>query len=99
MDHATPLVRFPYVVMRIKCYICRRHGAYRLARVAAKYGPETSIGEVLVRLSADCPARGDTRNHGFINCGARLVDLEPPQPPPDLPPGAAALRVVRGGKR
>jgi hypothetical protein len=34
-----------------------------------------------------------------MQCGAYFVDLLPPQPPPDLPPGLMQLRVVIGGKR
>jgi hypothetical protein len=34
---------FPWVVVRVGCNLCRRKGEYRLARLAAKYGPEISL--------------------------------------------------------
>jgi len=67
--------------------------AYRLARLAVKYGAEILLNDLLVRLSADCPWRDDPRGSG---CGARFADL-PPRRPPDMPV-ARRLRVVAGGK-
>jgi hypothetical protein len=88
------LAYYPYVVMRIGCTKCVRKGAYRLARLAAKFGAEAAAPGVLARLSADCPFRTGHVYHG--RCEARYIDLDGPQPPPDLPP--AALRVISGGK-
>jgi hypothetical protein len=34
------LAYYPYVVVRIGCDRCTRKGAYRLARLAAKFGPD-----------------------------------------------------------
>jgi hypothetical protein len=34
------LVDFPYVLVRLRCDVCKRAGAYRLARLAVKYGAE-----------------------------------------------------------
>jgi hypothetical protein len=48
------LAFFPYVLVRIRCAHCSRRGAYLLARLAAKYGPEITLDELLVRLTADC---------------------------------------------
>jgi hypothetical protein len=51
-----PLALYPYVVVRIGCGLCQRKGRYRLARLAAKYGAEISLDELLLRLTADCGA-------------------------------------------
>jgi len=87
------LVDFPYVLVRLQCDLCKRKGAYRLARLATKFGSEILLDDLIVRLSADCPWRDDPRGSG---CGARFVDL-PPRRPPDMP-AARRLRVVAGGK-
>jgi hypothetical protein len=87
------LVDFPYVLVRLRCDVCKRAGAYRLARLAVKYGAEILLDDLIVRLSADCPWRDEPRG----SCGARFADLPPPFPP-DLPPALLRLRVVKGGK-
>lgn len=88
------LVAYPYVVVRISCELCKRHGSYRLARLAAKFGPDISLDDLLGRLISDCVSR-DARHPYRSRCAARLVDLDPPRRPPDVP--ATVLRVV-GGK-
>lgn len=85
------LVDFPYVLVRLRCDVCKRAGAYRLARLAAKFGSEILLDDLLVRPSADCPWRDDVRG----GCGARFSDL-PPRRPPDMP--RARLQVIKGGK-
>ena len=55
------LVDFPYVLVRIRCNICKRAGAYRLARLAVKFGSEILLDDLLVRLSADCPWQDEPR--------------------------------------
>jgi hypothetical protein len=87
------LVDYPYVLVRLRCDIRRRAGAYRLARLAVKYGSEILLDDLLVRLSSDCPWRDEPRRQG---CGVRFLDL-PPRRPPDMPT-ARRLRVVVGGK-
>jgi hypothetical protein len=90
------LVRYPYVLIRIRCDFCSRAGSYRLARLAAKYGPEIRLDDLLSRLTVDCPFANP--RHPYKNqCKARYSDLEPPRRPPDMPAGQ--LRVVAGGKR
>jgi hypothetical protein len=42
--HLRRLVDFPYVLVRLRCDVCMRAGAYRLARLAVKYGAEISVG-------------------------------------------------------
>ena len=46
MDDRDCLALYPFVVVRIACRICSRSGAYRLARLAAKYGPEISLRDL-----------------------------------------------------
>ena len=84
--------------MRVACRRCPRRGAYRLARLAAEYGPDISLPELLARLSADCSWRDGKRYKGeYVTCGACLPDLDR-RTPPDLPPGLLRLRVLPGGK-
>ena len=84
---------FPYVLVRLRCDTCKRAGAYRLARLAVKYGAEILLDDLLVRLSAGCPWRDEPRG----TCGVRFEDM-PPQRPPDLPGAFMRLRVVKGSK-
>jgi hypothetical protein len=37
--------------------VCARKCSYRLARIAAKYGPEISLRDLLDRFSYDCLRR------------------------------------------
>ena len=46
---------YPWVVVRIECVLCPRKGAYRLARLAARYGPEQSLEGLLADMAHDCP--------------------------------------------
>lgn len=99
------LSSFPWVVVRIGCARCNRRGSYRLARLAAKFGPDAPMDHVLEKMTLDCPAKGDSRTKRRDEhiCHARFVDLDHPTPPPDLPPALGQLvyrplRVVVGGK-
>ena len=94
---ADALSSYPYVVVRIGCRRCTRKGSYRLARLAAKYGAEIPMMELLAHLAGDC-AIWDARHPGAPRCGAYFVDLEFPAPPPDRPTeGMRRLRLVKGG--
>ena len=93
------LSSYPWVVVRLGCRVCKRSGSYRLARLAESYGAETSLDSVLLSLTIDCPFRAGghaKRQKMEATCEARFVDIGPAQPPPDLPPGLAALRIVAG---
>lgn len=85
------LVDFPYVLVRLRCETCRRSGAYRLARVAVKYGAEITLDDLLIRLSSDCPWRNEPRG----SCGHALPICRRARPP-DMP--AQRMAVIRGGK-
>jgi hypothetical protein len=50
MDDRDRLASYPFVVVRIACRVCSRNGAYRLARLAAKFGPEIGLRDLLYRL-------------------------------------------------
>ena len=94
------LAHYPFVVVRIACRHCPRNGSYRLARLAAKHGPEITLREVLSKFSYDCLWREESRARmkgGAAACGVYLPDLEQPKPP-DLPLGMVKLRVIKGSK-
>jgi hypothetical protein len=86
------LVDYPWVLVRVRCEVCKRAGAYRLARLAVKYGAEILLDDLIARVSSDCAWRDDPRGSG---CGALF--FLPPRRPPDMP--ARAMRVIAGGKR
>lgn len=94
------LSNYPFVIVRLRCDSCGREGRYRLARLAHKFGPEIHMQSVLELLTEDCGyqderRRGRRRHHA---CHAYLSDLRGPPRPPDLPPGHAKLRLIKGGK-
>ena len=97
------LSEYPWVIVRLGCRYCNRRGQYRLARLAAKYGPEITMDDLLDKLACDCPWRRDPaeRHPGKydVKCGAMFIDLDGPPPPSDLPPGAIGLRLIQGGKQ
>lgn len=99
------LVDFPYVVVRLRCSLCPRRGAYRLARLVEKFGADARLTEVLYRIAFDCrwmraPHMPPPRKYE-ARCGARFADLEavPPRPA-DVPAEVKreGLKVVPGGK-
>jgi hypothetical protein len=72
--------------VRIACRVCARRGSYRLARLAAKFGPEISLRDLTDRLSHDCLWRAEARSKKDKSaCVVYLPDLEQPRPP-DVPP-------------
>ena len=94
MDDRDRLAFYPFVVVRIACRVCTRSGSYRLARLAAKHGPEITLRELTDRFLYDCLWRAEARSKkGKSACGVYLLDLEDKRPP-DLPPGLLRLRVV-----
>jgi hypothetical protein len=85
------LVDFSNVLVRLRFDLCKRAGAYRLARLAEKFGSEILLDDLILCLWADCPWRDDPRGSG---CGAHFFDL-PPRRPPDMPV-RKRLRVIDG---
>lgn len=79
------MVEYPWVVVRIECELCPRRGAYRLARLAARYGPEQALDGLLADLASNCPWWRSNPRKDEQRCGARFVDLDRNMPPPDHP--------------
>lgn len=96
MSRPTRLSNYPFVVVRLSCGFCSRRGAYRLARLAHKFGSEARLEEVLDALAADCPWRGPHRRRN-ATCAACFADIDGAPRPPDMPP--QGLRVIAGGRR
>jgi len=95
MDDRDCLAHYPFVVVRIACRVCSRKGSYRLARLAAKFGPEISLRDLTDRFAYDCLWRAEARSKlGRSSCGVYLPDLEQLRAPDD-PPGRARLRLVK----
>lgn len=70
------LAYFPYVVVRIGCDRCTRKGVYRLARLAAKFGADVTLDQLISKLvAAECPF-WKTRHLYHGTCHARFVDLD-----------------------
>jgi hypothetical protein len=93
---------YPFVVVRVRCRFCNRAGQYRLARLAAKFGPEITLPDLLDRIAFDCAWRtfpGERPPNQYDpKCGAWFVDLGQPRRPPDLPRDLRGFIVVKGGK-
>jgi hypothetical protein len=96
---------FPWVIVRIDCPLCaHRKGQYRLARLAAEYGADIQLCDLLDRIALDCPRRSfpweRPPNQDDPGCKARFTDLKATNRlPPDLPPMMRKLTVIQGGKR
>lgn len=69
-------------------------------RLAAAFGPEALLNDVILELSKDCPIRLEhAGGHLSISCAARFVDLtDANPPPPDLPKPLRRLSVIEGGR-
>jgi hypothetical protein len=99
MDSRDCLAHYPLVVVRIACRVCSRRGSYRLARLAAKFGPEISLRDLTDRFSYDCLWRAEARSRkGKSAYGVYLPDLDQPRPP-DVPPGIGEAPSHKEGLR
>lgn len=95
------LWEYPWVIVNIDCKLCPRRGRYRLARLAARCGPEVELERVLEVVAVDCQwmRPGDRPRKYGAKCGIRFTDLDGRTPrPPDLPPSLIRLRIVAGGR-
>jgi hypothetical protein len=90
------LLTYPYVVVRLACRYCARVGAYRLVRLAVKFGCEARLADVVVRLAADCP-HWKPNKRWPEGCGVYLPDIEAQRALPD-DPRQLVIRVIDGGK-
>ena len=91
------LSEYPWVVVNIDCKLCSRRGRYRLARLAARLGPEIELEQVLEAVARDCQwmrSEGRVRKYE-ARCGIRLPDLDLRRPPPNVPPSGMRLRLVK----
>ena len=62
---ASPTIRS---FVRIACRVCSRGGSYRLARLAAKFGPEITLRDLLQKFSYDCLWRAEAAS--LESCGS-----------------------------
>ena len=90
------LLDYPSVLVRVSCDRCGRRGAYRLVRLAAQFGANAPLEQLLRHLTRDCvrtmePPRGYRRGENV--CFARFEDLSPP--PAFKPYVAPPLRRFR----
>lgn len=100
-DLDTPLGRYPWIVLRLRCHVCERRADVRLTACVARYGYGVPLGLVLRRFMAACPYDPFTelrkpQKYGH-RCGAYLPDIYSGRPP-DLPPSMAGLNLIEGGK-
>ena len=78
MDDRDRLALYPFVVVRIGCRQCSRSGAYRLARLAAKFGPEITLRDLTNRFSYDCMWRAEARSkkaNRLAECTCRTLNI------------------------
>ncbi len=95
------IVDWPWIIVRVSCSYCSRRGAFRLARIAEKYGAECGVERMRLLLAGDCPWAGEHFKPQKYRkgCGLYFPDLEGAPRPPDLPPAVGALIVIEGGKK
>ena len=73
-DEWQTLARYPYPIVRVACRYCPRLGQYRLERLIAAHGRDTTFEQLLTNLSADCTRASDRT--GRPGCrGPFLPDL------------------------
>ena len=93
MDDRDRLAFYPFAMVGLPADSARGGASYRLARLAAKFGPEISLRDLTDRFSYDCLWRTEARSKkGKSACGVYLPDLEHKRPP-DLPPGMVKTGV------
>ena len=81
MDDRDCLAHYPIRRGADRRRACSRCGSYRLARLAAKFGPEIRLRDLTDRFSYDCLWRAEARSkRGRSSCGVYLPDLEQPRP-------------------
>src|SRR5262245_9992485 len=91
------LATFPYVVVRIACRNCNRCGSYRLARLAERYGADTTLEAFLIRITADCYLASNRT--GRPGCrAAYFPDLDWPQVAQQSPERSLAEERHRNGR-
>ena len=74
------LAEYPWVVVSVSCKLCARRGVYRLARLAARYGPDQTLDGLLADLAHTCPYWRTKPRQYEVRRGARFEDLDRPRP-------------------
>jgi hypothetical protein len=85
------IASFPGQVIEISCPQCGRRTFNTKARLTRVHGDETTIPELIRRLTGDCPVR---QTAGHARCGAAtrfagsppLIPLAAPERRPPIPP-------------
>lgn len=92
------LDEFPYVLVRVDCRFCSFKRRFRLARLAARCGPDILLEELLDLLACGFGRPKKLRKyHPF--CGVQFQDLNTfPVPPPDIPAAAARPHLTVVGE-
>ncbi len=94
---ATRWPRIPASKVHLTCGRWSREGSYSPTRLADKYGSNVRMDDLLKQLAGGCKL-ADPRHPFADRCAAYFIELDFPQPPPDMPPSARAkLHVVSNG--
>jgi hypothetical protein len=80
MDDRDHLAFYPFVVVRIACRVCSRSGSYRLARLAAKFGPEITLrdlttGSPMIAYGAQKLGRGQASRPVGCTCQTSQIHV------------------------
>jgi hypothetical protein len=88
------IATFPGQVIEISCTRCGRKGVHAKARMARVHGDDTSIPELIRRLSQDCAFR---KNAGEAYCRAAVRYPGTPLPiRPEVPANTIAVPAESG---
>ena len=79
------LADYPWVEVNVSCKLCARRGRYRLARLAARYGPDQTLDGLLADLAHGCPYWRSKPRQYDVRCGARFEDLDRLRPADIVP--------------
>jgi hypothetical protein len=72
------LADYPYVMVRIRCDGCQREGRYRPAKLAAKYGADFQVPDLIGKVASECPA-WKLKHSLYERCKAYFPDLGSPK--------------------
>jgi len=88
------LLVYPYVKLRVSCP-CGYRKAYRLARVAERYGADIALDTLLINLKTGrCPLWGDNATYVRLRCSLTYTDIGS-ENPPDVPRAADRPKLVK----
>lgn len=71
---------YPAVTVNVSCKLCPRRGRYKLTRLAARFGPDATLDDVLAKLAAPrkadsamfCPRGRPVRRGGRLSDDAQI---------------------------